>query len=39
MSLQAERFKNVAIEAIYNFESPFLGQRGRRAPGEAAQQG
>jgi hypothetical protein len=39
MSLQAERFKNVAIEAIYNFESPFLGQRARRPPGEAAQQG
>jgi hypothetical protein len=27
MSLQAERFKNVNIEAIYNFESPFLAAR------------
>ena len=27
MSLQAERFKNVNIEAIYNFENPFLGAR------------
>ena len=27
MSLQAERFKNVSIEAIYNFENPFLGAR------------
>jgi hypothetical protein len=27
MSLQAERFKNVNIEAIYNFENPFLGPR------------
>jgi hypothetical protein len=27
MSLQAERFKNVSIEAIYNFESPFLAAR------------
>ena len=36
MSLQAERFRNVSIDAIYNFENPFLGQRARRAPGEAA---
>jgi len=27
MSLQADRFKNVSIEAIYNFESPFLAAR------------
>jgi hypothetical protein len=27
MSLQAERFKNVNIEAIYNFDSPFLAAR------------
>ena len=27
MSLQAERFKNVNIEAIYNFENPFLASR------------
>jgi hypothetical protein len=27
MSLQAERFKNVSIEAIYNFENPFLAAR------------
>jgi len=27
MSLQAERFKNVNIEAIYNFQNPFLGPR------------
>ena len=27
MSLHAERFKNVNIEAIYNFENPFLGRK------------
>ena len=27
MSLQAERFKNVNIEAIYNFDNPFLASR------------
>jgi hypothetical protein len=27
MSLQAERFRNVNIDAIYNFENPFLGPR------------
>ncbi len=27
MSLQAERFKNVNIEAIYNFQNPFLAAR------------
>jgi hypothetical protein len=27
MRLQADRFKNVNIEAIYNFESPFLASR------------
>ena len=27
MALQAERFRNVPILAIYDFESPFLGQR------------
>jgi len=27
MSLQADRFKNVNIEAIYNFASPFLASR------------
>ena len=27
MSLHAERFKNVNIEAIYNFQNPFLGPR------------
>ncbi len=27
MSLQADRFKNVNIEAIYNFETPFLAAR------------
>jgi hypothetical protein len=30
MSLQAERFKNVSIENIYNFEQPFLGARQRK---------
>jgi hypothetical protein len=35
MSLQAERFKNVSIENIYNFEQPFLGARPRKQ-GEAA---
>lgn len=39
MALQAERFKNVAIGAIYNFETPFLGQRKARAPGEVAHHG
>ena len=27
MALQAERFRNVPILAIYDFESPFLGQK------------
>jgi len=27
MSLQAERFRNVNIEAIYNFDNPFLASR------------
>ncbi|HWE25632.1 MAG TPA: hypothetical protein VG496_16970 [Myxococcales bacterium] len=27
MALQAERFRNVNIDAIYNFENPFLGPR------------
>jgi hypothetical protein len=27
MALQAERFRNVAIHAIYNFETPFLGHK------------
>ena len=35
MSLHAERFKNVNIEAIYNFENPFLGGR-KGKPDEAA---
>jgi hypothetical protein len=35
MQLQSERFKNVSIEAIYDFEKPFLGPRGRNR-GEAA---
>ena len=39
MALQAERFRNVPIEAIYNFETPFLGQRRARAAGEAAHHG
>jgi hypothetical protein len=39
MALQAERFRNVSIHAIYNFEKPFLGQRKARAPGEAAHHG
>jgi len=34
MQLQSERFKNVSIEAIYDFEKPFLGPRRNR--GEAA---
>jgi hypothetical protein len=36
MSLQRERFKNVSIEAIYNFETPFLSRRAREPE---AQQG
>jgi hypothetical protein len=36
MSLQADRFKNVSIENIYNFEQPFLGARPRKQGGEAA---
>ncbi|MFL5389649.1 MAG: hypothetical protein ACJ79C_13040 [Myxococcales bacterium] len=35
MQLQSERFKNVSIEAIYDFDKPFLGPRGRNR-GEAA---
>jgi hypothetical protein len=30
MALQADRFKNVSIENIYNFEHPFLGARPRK---------
>jgi hypothetical protein len=33
MSLQAERFKNVNIDAIYNFQNPFLGPRKTAAHG------
>jgi hypothetical protein len=36
MALQQERFKNVSIEAIYNFETPFLSKRPAR---NEAQQG
>ena len=35
MQLQSERFRNVSIENIYDFEKPFLGPRGRKQ-GEAA---
>ena len=35
MGLQHERFRNVSIEAIYNFETPFLSKRPRG--GEAQQ--
>jgi hypothetical protein len=35
MQLQSERFKNVSIEAIYDFDKPFLAPRGRNR-GEAA---
>jgi hypothetical protein len=38
MALQADRFKNVSIENIYNFAQPFLGARPRKQ-GEAAQSG
>ena len=34
MALQAERFKNVPLHAIYNFETPFLGHK--RAPSDKA---
>jgi hypothetical protein len=37
MALQQERFKNVSIDAIYNFETPFLSKRPAR--GEAQQGG
>jgi hypothetical protein len=45
MALQTERFRNVALSAIYNFETPFLGnkrlrsQPGAHPPGESAQPG
>src|SRR5207253_2290168 len=29
MALQHERFRNVSIHAIYNFQTPFLSKRGR----------
>jgi len=35
MQLQSERFRNVSIENIYDFEKPFLGPRARKQ-GEAA---
>jgi hypothetical protein len=35
MQLQSERFRNVSIENIYDFDKPFLGPRGRKQ-GEAA---
>ncbi len=38
MSLQGERFRNVSIDAIYNFEKPFLSKGKPRAP-EAQQRG
>jgi hypothetical protein len=38
MALQGERFRNVSIDAIYNFETPFLSKAGRRA-GEVRQDG
>jgi hypothetical protein len=31
MALQAERFRNVSIDAIYNFETPFLGHKKPRS--------
>ena len=31
MALQAERFRNVPIDAIYNFETPFLGHKRPRS--------
>jgi hypothetical protein len=37
MALQHERFRNVSIEAIYNFEKPFLARRQRTA--EEAERG
>jgi hypothetical protein len=37
MGLQHERFRNVSIEAIYNFETPFLSKRTRA--GEVQQRG
>ena len=30
MALQQERFRNVSINAIYNFETPFLSKRARQ---------
>jgi hypothetical protein len=35
MGLQHERFRNVSIDNIYNFETPFLSRRQR--PGEVQQ--
>jgi hypothetical protein len=36
MALQQDRFRNVNIDAIYNFETPFLSKRAGRSE---AQQG
>ena len=38
MALQGERFRNVSIDAIYNFEMPFLS-KGKPRPPEAQQRG
>ena len=38
MALQGERFRNVSIDAIYNFETPFLS-KGKPRPPEAQQRG
>ena len=38
MALQGERFRNVSIDAIYNFEMPFLSKGKPRVP-EAQQRG
>src|SRR5436853_536712 len=37
MALQHEHFRNVSIDAIYNFETPFLSKRAREP--EAQQRG
>jgi hypothetical protein len=39
MALQSERFRNVSIEAIYNFEKPFLGNKRPRSDEGMEQRG
>jgi hypothetical protein len=38
MALQHEHFKNVSIDAIYNFETPFLSRRAREPEVQEAEE-